>query len=335
MIGCFRPWGELRWVLEKIPVVDWSLLGAISPEDRCLSTWLAAKGVGRVHAESLLRIVDKESRFVEQTESQAKALIGEYVRNGGDLHAVKDCPLFASHNDLVAIVDGFVRDFGPNVILDISSLPKRFFFPFVKRLMRRDSGAQNVIVTYAIPEEYTPEALSEAYQGWRALPLFTPIPEPHAYEVFIVGVGFQSMGLPEQVKIHRGDMEIEILFPFPPGPPGMKRSWEFVLDLERDLPDSRPTEIRYVSSRDSSLAFEHLLAITSNGERPAILAPYGPKPHALAMSLFAMQAQAKVCYTQPSIYHPEYSIGRSMRNGLPEVCAYCLRLGGRDFYTIP
>lgn len=40
-------------------------------------------------------------------------------------------------------------------------------------------------------------------------------------------------------------------------------------------------------------------------------------------------------YTQPRIYHPDYSRGIAKYNGVDSVTAYCLRLGGRDLYCFP
>ena len=85
-------------------------------------------------------------------------------------------------------------------------------------------------------------------------------------------------------------------------------------------------------NRDTSDAFDILMNMTGDGERRALMAPYGPKPISLAMCIYAIKHKAPVYYTQPRAYHPEYSTGVSKVNSQPEIYAYCLRLEGKDLY---
>jgi len=327
----FRPWGMLPWILGKCPGLKWSLLASLSPEDRCLSTWLTLKKSTVLTANNkLLRIKDKESRFTPQTTRKVEERWKEFLAEGGERDSVVELDLFVAHADLVKTLDDFDSAAGENIVLDITSLPKRYFFPFIRRLVE-NSKARNIIATYAIPSSYTDQALAERFQEWRPLPMFAPAGEA-TYTKFVVSIGFMSMGLPDQVRQRCGQMDVELLFPFPPGPPGFHRNWEFVMDLQRELPNK--LAIKHVDARDTSLAFDHLVIATDGGHKRAVLAPYGPKPHSLAMCLFAIRAGSEVCYTQPSIYHPDYSIGRSLCDGQPEVYAYVVRLHGHDIYTL-
>jgi hypothetical protein len=320
----------LSWVLDKTGVHNWSILGALSTEDRCLATWSLLRDRAYLAKTRLFEIKDNDSRFTDQTTAMLELRHREFLNSGGSIHALRSCNLFASPAQIVDEFREFLAQSGPNVIVDITSLPKRFFFPLVKQLVE-DTHVENLIASYAIPKSYTSSPLSEGFQEWRALPLFFPADEKD-YSVFIISIGFLPMGLPEQVKQHCGRMPVKLIFPFPPGPPSYHRSWEFVMDLERDL-SSSPL-LTHVDSRDASLAFDCLAAMTDSGTKPAILAPYGPKPHSLAMCLFATLTDSMVCYTQPTVYHPEYSKGVSLKNGNPEIYGYWIRMGGRSLYEI-
>jgi hypothetical protein len=53
----------------------------------------------------------------------------------------------------------------------------------------------------------------------------------------------------------------------------------------------------------------------------------------IAMCLYANLTDSPVYYSQPKVYHPEYSIGVQVRDGEAEIYAYCIRLSGRDLYS--
>ena len=35
MADVFRPWGQLHWLMDKLPGGGWSFLGTLGTEDRC------------------------------------------------------------------------------------------------------------------------------------------------------------------------------------------------------------------------------------------------------------------------------------------------------------
>jgi hypothetical protein len=134
------------------------------------------------------------------------------------------------------------------------------------------------------------------------------------------------------VNPDRQGVEFKLLFPFPPGPPNFQRNWKFVAQLEQTLPlRSEPIRVEAYNVSDT---FDHIVELTSRGTRPAVFAPYGPKPMSLAMCLFAILSGSPVYYTQPQTYHPEYSIGVKEVGGFPLSYAYCIRLNGRDLYSL-
>jgi hypothetical protein len=241
--------------------------------------------------------------------------------------------LFASGGEIVALVDQFSSVCGPDVILDISSFPKRFFFAFVKRLLG-NSNIRTLVATYSLPVAYHEETLAEDHLPFAHLPLFGPrgVPEPRI-DVVVVGAGFMKLGLAELLEPYKQDVVIETFLPFPPGMPSFHRNWEFVREMRAILPDGVESPIR-VAAFDCSDTFEHLKEITHQGARNAILAPFGPKPMSLAFCLFAAATSSVVYYTQPTVYNPSYSSGVRSWNGRLGAYAYCLRIDGRNLYSL-
>jgi hypothetical protein len=188
-------------------------------------------------------------------------------------------------------------------------------------------------VTYSIPSGYG-EILAEDHQTLQHLPLFGPsqFPEPTVDFAF-VGVGFSPLGLPELLEPYKRDVDVQLLFPFPPGPPAFQRNWSFIGELKKRLPPNVSDPMR-IGAYDVPDVFEHICKLTDSGRKYAVFAPYGPKPVSLAMCLYAIQTAAAVYYTQPTKYNPAYSVGIKRINAEPESYAYCLRIGGRDLYQV-
>ena len=327
----FRPWGQLPWVLSKLPPYTWSVLGCLATEDRCVAVWEHFRGSGLTGASMFVEVTEQHSRFAELATQLKHTQRNKLIAIGAP---GEECshPLLDKHENIVGVVDHFIDIAGQDIILDISCFPKRFFFPFVKRLMGA-AGIRNLIATYTIPEKYYEGTLAEDHRPLAHLPLFgiETYPEPKS-EVAIISVGFVPLGMAELVDPDRHDVEFKFLFPFPPGPPHFQRNWKFVAQLERTLlPRTEPIR---VEAQNVSDTFDHILELTNHGVRAAVFAPYGPKTMSLAMCLFAIKAGSPVFYTQPQTYHPQYTSGVKQYNGVPLVYSYCLRLDGRDLYSL-
>jgi hypothetical protein len=157
-----------------------------------------------------------------------------------------------------------------------------------------------------------------------------PDPDP-ASGLTIVGLGYETLGLTPIVK----GKECYLLFPYPSLPPGIRRNWDMVRELET-LSDHAPIRVPIY---DVPSVFDVLQKLTNSGQKYAALAPYGPKTVSLAMCLFAIAyrdsaARPSAFYTQPQVYDPSYSIGVAMDNGIPRVRAYCIKLNGKVLYGV-
>lgn len=298
-----------------------------------MSAWWTVASRGELVNATLFRVQDPiPSRHSTATQMKLQDRAKEFEGLGGNLGDVEEHDLFERTERIVESVKRFLNKGTENLIFDISSLPKRFFFPIV-RLILQNRQVTNVIVTYTVPERYSAEPLSEDPEPWRNIPLFAPpYPEPEP-KVFLVAMGFETLGLPGLLGDDFHSVSVKLIFPFPPGPPNFQRTWEFVRSLERNLPQSKLEPIR-VDARDASDAFNHICSATDHGSQYTIFAPYGPKPISLAIAIYATMQQSAVYYTQPRVYNPDYCRGVARVNELPATYAYCLRLSGADLYSV-
>lgn len=330
----FRPWGLLPWLFEKLPDSDWSFFGCLSTEDRSLAAWSTIRAQKPIAGNTLLiQINDPESsRYRTLSEIKLKERLEEFERLGGSLKDIENHQLFEPTQLIVNGVTTFINHCTGNVVLDISSFPKRFFFPII-RLMLQTKAISSLIVTYTVPERYSTDSLSEDPEPWRSLPLFAPpYPEPDP-TVFVIAMGFETLGLPSFVGDAYHNLAVKMLFPFPPGPPNFQRTWEFVRNVENNLAHKGVEPIR-VDARDISDAFDLICSVTDHGKQYAIFAPYGPKPISLAIAIYATLKMSPVYYTQPRVYNPYYCSGIAKIDSIPEIYAYCLRLSGQDYYSL-
>lgn len=325
----YRPWGLLPWVIHKCPDLRWGFIGSFWTEERGLSAWRTLNGLGKLSSTYFANIVEPPSRFTLESDEILAKRKKEYEGYGGSLSDIYDHLLFDRVGDIVNTMDRIIDNAGPNIVLDISSLPKRFFFPFVKLLIKATS-IDNLIVVYTLPRAHT-DNLAENYQDWNTLPLFQGVYPDLPTKMLIVSVGYLAMGLSDQIEQDNPHLALKILFPFPPGPPSFQKTLELVRLIKKNLKTDRLELIR-VNAVDTPDAYDLILAHTQQGELAANFAPFGPKPISLAMAIYAAANDRPVFYNQPKTYHPKYSIGVSDINGIPETYAYCIRINGHDFY---
>jgi hypothetical protein len=330
----FRPWGLLHWVFAHMDSHSWSLLGAIGTEARSLATWSSLQASRALNCHRLLCIDDSPSRFSTDCTKRLTERHSEYRSMGGDLACIEPHQLSEEYHRIVETCNGFLGKANDSVILDVTSLPKRFFFPLLRILLRSDPGTvKNLMVTYAVPDRYTKEHLAENFGDWTQVPLFAgKYTHKHA-ETLIVGVGFEALGLQERLETSESGRKIQFLLPFPAPAAAFQRSWELLWRLQQHQ-RHESLRVHRVDVKDVSDAFDRIVSLTDFGRKQSDLAPFGPKPMSVAMCIFATITDSEVFYTQPTVYHPDYSIGVAVREGRPEIYAYCLRLNGRDAFVI-
>lgn len=334
MIDAYRPWGHLGALLPRIrPLRDWGILGCLGTEERSLGAWEQLVRVSHPYVR-FLRINDPPSRYTQAAEERLAIRTGAFIQSGAAQDWIVDCNLFSTHNEIVSIADQFAAASPEHVVLDITSLPKRFFFPFLRRFLRHPN-IQTLIVTYTLPQRYTSERLSEDPFAPDTLPTFGGAGyPPKQVRNLIVGLGFQPLGLPDMLEGSGAD-SIYVLFPYSDTPYIIQRVWEFARGVERDVAATLRRRV-FVPPTDASEVFDYIMGMTAGGTEYSLLAPYGPKPMSLGMALAAHAADWPVQYTQPSVYHPDYSLGiRRGSDGMPLTYAYMIRTQGRNLYGLP
>ena len=334
----YRPWGPFGWIDAKLGVRDWSVLGVSGTEDRC-SALLLALDPSRRPGSAFLRIEDPESRdpdaYSRRLDDVASTIIGHGINEG----AIRRFDLLSEIDTIRDAVDRFAANAATNIIIDITAMPKWWFFPILRFLLS-ERRFSNILVTYSSAQGYG-QNLSSSPMAMSALPTFDTLDGRTGHEELVVGIGFAPLGLHELLQPSVG--RVRYLFPFPPGPPNFQRNWRFLKDLQeqiRDKGDRRSDDRWHVHMYDCPAIFEAISRFTGGGARTCALAPFGPKTVSLAMCLYALAAEragleaVPAYYSQPRRYATDYTTGIKIVDGEPDVRAYCLRLDGTDLYEL-
>ncbi len=325
----FRPWGELNWLFSKFSPIKWNLIGCISFEDRCIGFHRVLSKYS-IDKNLLFSININKDEIDAKKKQDAQNINKQYFLSSGvkSSHII-DVDLLGSVDYFLTIVKEFINKSNGNIILDITSFPKRFFFPILKRLIN-DASLLNLVVTYTKPEEYAKSDLSWDPSDWNHLPSFMSNDfRESKIDLAIIAVGFVPLGLPKLLIGNYIDAEVKLLFPHPPGPPHYQRNWEFVRKIVDSYPRVSLNEMPRVHATDTSDSFDKLCHLTNNGKYKSLLAPYGPKPVSLSMALFAIEKGIPVYYTQPNVYAFDYSTGTK------ETFGYWIVKSGKSLYKVP
>lgn len=337
----YRPWGPTNWLLEKLGTPTYSVFGCLGPEKRSAAS--LGNLISRAEAFTLVKLFDIEPIDAEAERSALDASEAAFQETWGKSYFCAESRLDASLDDIDSTIEEAVSK-SKDIILDISSMPKRWFFYIVRQLYL-NAEVRNLICVYTSGSKYA-ATLSENPEAMRALPGFAATIEQVEYEYAFIGIGFQALSM-FPLFGDRRTKHVHMLFPFPPGPPGISKNWEFVEQLERQVATDSPPPTHkdrivfdQVSAHDVSQAFDAMISITDHANHPALLAPYGPKPISLAMCLFALAADeanksdVPAFYTQPKRYDLNYTKNAALTESGIETWAYALKLDGKQLYSV-
>lgn len=331
----FRPWGDLTWLLPQLGNEQFHFVGCVGTEDRSTIAFAEMRHHNANSALTFVEVIDPPSEYSIPAQEKRGKNRDLFSRLLGAPVQAERLDLFAREHLIAEWIERYVLS-SPRVALDISCLPKRFFFPALKMALM-SVKVKDLIVLYTPAGDYpTVEHMAERPSDWRALPFFgvESFPDPK-YDVAIVGVGFLPFGLPDLLKPGLYGAKPHLLFPFPASPETFRMTWNFVRQINATLSLNDTDQLTRVNGMDTSDTFDHICWLTKHGELNALFAPYGPKPMSLAMAIYASLTHSPVYYTQPRTYHPDYSRGwRVSPSGEPEVAAYCVKLDGRCLYKV-
>ncbi|MDP2354902.1 MAG: hypothetical protein Q8M31_02430 [Beijerinckiaceae bacterium] len=334
----FRPWGQIDWLLGRLKGRAWSMIGCSGTEKRSISL---AGHLGRaaLHHVRMIEIRDPQPldlKAVEErlAESRAALAAASYAAD-----EIVPAPLVADLDMITGIVAELVQAGSTRLLIDLTSLPKHWFFPLIRAALA-EAAIEDVIACYTAGVGYA-TTLSENISPLRVLPSFAGDAARDRHGSLIIGIGFEPTALDALLADQQSDA-IRLIFPFPPGPPGHHRNWMFVKHIE-DLTSKNqidPPDRVHIHMYDCPQIFDALCAMTDGGTISSAIAPYGPKTMSLAMCLFALAAEAAerpavpVYYAQPLRYALDYTADAAMRGDAPDAVGYCLRLAGRDLYRV-
>jgi len=337
----YRPWGRPDWLIEKTNQTSWVALTCLGTEKRSVvsATYLST------YCDRLFAV-----KISDPLPSIDDRELAAYEANRTRLLENSQCPCEIYEEELKSSVDtmeSIVSDAiakSSNIILDITSFPKRWFFPMARLLFESDD-VKNLMVVYTKGEKHA-ATLSENPEVLRVLPGFLSLDERSEHEFAFVGVGFHTHSMLMMFGEDKAK-SLQMLFPFPPGPPGIRRNWKFAQQVERivqkdeTLPD-RLDPIRYVplEATDVGQVFDALDMITNGGRKTSVMAPYGPKTFSLGMCLFALAAEEAgrpeipVFYSQPQRYAVDYTSAAAFVDGRLDSWAYAVKFNGKNLYKL-
>lgn len=333
----FRPWGELKWTLGLSAPRRWRFLGCVAAEERSIAAVRTLHQSEALESVEMLRIIDTEPEDLAAEE----AIIHKHLATCAEI----GCVVHPTETQLDAPLQNttwkkrFSFPAAASFCLDISSLPKRFFFTAIKAALHSPE-LQDFLILYSKPSSYPDNSLSGNPRDWSAITGFNcedPDNQSEAASRLIVGAGFAVDGLHDHLEGRGNRMDVDVLIPFPAEPwASIRRSWESAREIEealgadsdKGLSEVKPSYHR-VGALDTSSAFDRLLSLTRSGQSPAALAPLGPKPLSVAMCLLAAQTDRHpVYYAQPRTYALNYSFG------CETVYAYWIKHQGVNLYTL-
>jgi hypothetical protein len=326
----YRPWGNIDWVLSLSAKKEWGFVGTIGTEERSLCAWKLMKQMGLLQNEMIFKVNDiYTSKYKDKIEDCLNKRYADLELNGGISSDVEGFDLMSELFKVNALCKK-ITNLGSSIILDITSMPKRFYFPILRMLVL-DNKVKNLVITYTSPASYTDGLLYEDIDIWKNLPGFGGEGSLER-ENLIVSIGFLVESLNNYLSTAPEHGKVNILVPFPAPLAILKRTWASVSNIERDQDSNRFDKVR-VDTLDMSTAFDYIKSIASNSNDKTAFAPFGPKTFSVAMCLYSILENSAVYYPQPTVYHPEYSVGIKNDDPNTAVNAYWIKHDGNNLYT--
>lgn len=324
----FRPSGDLNWALACSRPRQWHFFGSVNSELRSIETGKILSELRLLESHQLLRVSWPVGPEQSSGEEKTELNLHNFEQACGGTHILE--------RELMAPIADFSTDAtstnSKSVILDITSMPKRFFFFYLKTLLK-DNSVKDLIITYCAGK-HRKGLLSGNSEDWQALPSFrggTNEEERSAKKRLVVNVGFMPGGLEEHLKNDSSEQDLFLILPIAARVSSTRRVWKSAMEIQRGWNSKSPVHLRRVAPHDVSASFDLLSRIS--GGASLSLAPFGPKPISAAMCIYAALNNCPVYYAQPKWYYPDYTTSVvTGADSQPKISAHWIKHGGVCLY---
>ena len=209
----YRPWGALFRALNLCSKRNWGFVGTLATEDRSLCAWKQMKASSLIKEEIFLKINPiNSSKYSVETNQRLNSKFSEFCGLHGGKDSIFEYELMSELYLIKSLLDR-IKNLSESVVLDISSMPKRFYFLILRDLIN-NPNVQDVLLTYTSPESYTKEPLYEDIDVWKNLPGFGGNISTQK-ENLIVSIGFLVESLKNYLTTASGLGKVSVMFPFP------------------------------------------------------------------------------------------------------------------------
>lgn len=199
------------------------------------------------------------------------------------------------------------------VIIDITTIPKVCYFPFLKWLIFEGLETRDLIICYTKPQEYGNSGLESDPIN---LNLLMGNYNKKKDILWIPLLGFNSAFtktiLEKLREMNReGDLEIIPMIGFPVHRPDYFDKCLLLHVKEGDplLTKSLKKPILAGSDNPFDVYNKVMEIVKNNNDKEIILSPLGPKSMAIGFALASIKLDLPVFSIQPRTYDPKYSIG--------------------------
>lgn len=302
------------FALDELSARSFAVVGCLSFEQRCTVVPIKfSQSYGRKMNQYLFELTDPPGGVPDYSQERAAKVADNRreLEHGGVCWTPIGGETVASEDALLRHVALVTTACPETIVLDITAIPKRVFCFLLKRLM----GMPSVPNLFAVYTEPGREGYTNAHL---AADVMTPEPLPgfagkfsDAENHLVASIGFEALGLRKLIlTLYREDnANLRVLLPFPAPLETVRRQWNTLREIMEDDPGNlRKESVAVIAAWDAEQVYHKLVSWASSGAR-LTLAPYGPKPHTLGMALFAIKHDASLWYTQPKVYHFDYSRG--------------------------
>lgn len=284
-------------------------ISTVSFEERCSGSIINTKSVIDLKnfVFSLLEIEDDKSYYRQQCYDLQKENLSRIKRILGDLYSTPIKGKLSNSENLVQALISLIEKEDRSIILDITCLPKKVFFPIIKYLYNHWISRHEVFIIYTTALNY-PHWLSRDPEEVSFIPAFAGQYSSGKRNYWVPILGFEG-GLAK--KIYEAGNFIDI-FPIVGYPTIFV---DRILYSNRYIIEKLPkglNDIIFCPVNDPQETYQTIKSILiqfQNQDTHIILSPLGSKLQSLGCCLMAIKENLPVMYAQPQTYHPKYSEG--------------------------